>query len=139
MQGIEKYGRTGEAYVGQFLNDTRWGLGTAYYANGGPKYIGPWVNGIPQGSNGTLFLQNGQKYVGEFDLGRPWGQGLLYGPDGDVIKQGNFGPNEEISAENDSPDLFFMPKIKNFGLNLTDNKYANLLKQIFNFVKTSFS
>ena len=69
-QGIEKYGSTGETYVGNFINDTRHGLGTAYYQDGGPKYIGSWINGNPEGSNGTLFLQNGQKYVGSFQQGK---------------------------------------------------------------------
>ena len=56
--------------VGNFINDTRHGLGTAYYQDGGPKYIGSWINGNPEGSNGTLFLQNGQKYVGSFQQGK---------------------------------------------------------------------
>ena len=63
--------------MGDFSNDTRSGLGTAYYKDGGPKFIGPWLYGSPHGKNGTLFLQNGQKFFGEFVEGRPEGQGTI--------------------------------------------------------------
>lgn len=119
FQGIENYGSTGEYYVGNYVNDTRWGLGTAYYQDGSPKYIGPWVNGSPQGQNGTLFLQNGQKYVGEFFEGKPRGKGILYGQSGEII-------DDESSGG---------PKMSDWGLNLTNNKYSNLLRLIGNYVQ----
>ena len=112
--------------MGEFVNDTRWGLGTAYYKDGGPKYIGTWLNGFPQGPNGTLFLLNGQKYVGEFQQGQPMGNGTLYGPDGSIIREGIFGSR---SQNEDETDFGFLPRI-----NLTDNKYVNLIKKIVDFV-----
>ena len=105
---------TGETYVGQFLNDSRWGLGSAYYSDGGPKYIGPWVNGNPEGTNGTLFFQSGQKYIGDFVQGSPEGQGILYGKDGSIIEEGPFGPN--VVKNQDSNEEFALPKMDFLGV-----------------------
>ena len=126
---------TGETYVGQFLNDSRWGLGSAYYSDGGPKYIGPWVNGNPEGANGTLFFQSGQKYIGDFVQGSPEGQGILYGQDGSIIEEGPFGP--DVVKNQDTNEEFTLPKMDVWGIDLTDNKYANLIEKIISFVKTA--
>ena len=137
-EGIEKYGSTGETYVGHFVNDTRWGLGTAYYQDGSPKYIGTWFRGSPDG-NGTLFLPNGQKYIGEFKGGRPLGQGVLYS-NGQIVKNGTFGPgtdvNDNASTQSGSSVLDSIPKMLNF--NLSDNKYTNLLKKIAGYFNISW-
>ena len=47
FKGIESFGQTGERYVGMYANDTRNGIGTAYYADGATKYFGEWRNGSP--------------------------------------------------------------------------------------------
>ena len=136
-EGIEKYGSTGETYVGNFVNDTRWGLGTAYYSDGSPKYIGTWIRGSPDG-NGTLFLQNGQKYIGEFSLGRPLGQGVLYDFDGQMIKNGTFGPGTNVNDNSNTQSglAFDLPKM--LDLNLTNNKYTNLIKKIAEYLNFSW-
>lgn len=125
--------------MGEFVNDTRWGLGTAYYKDGGPKYIGSWVNGFPQGSNGTLFLQNGQRYVGEFLRGKPWGQGILYGANGDIIKEGTFGDPAAETNEAEAPFLL-QPKSNSWleNLNWTNNKYSNLIRNMMSFLQESW-
>ena len=116
--------------MGHFFNDTRWGLGTAYYRDGSPKYSGPWVNGQPEGNNGTLYLTNGQKYTGVFERGRPQGIGVLYGPDGQVVEEGTFGLVDDQEQQQQPKDFL--------GLNLTDNKYANLIKSIVDYVSQSW-
>ena len=136
-QGIETYGSTGETYVGQFVNDTRWGLGTAYYQDGSPKYIGTWFQGSPDG-NGTLFLQNGQKYIGEFQSGRPLGQGVLYS-NGQMVKNGTFGPGTDVNDNSNTQSgssVLDIPKMLN--LNLSNNKYTNLLNKIVDYLKVSW-
>ena len=73
-------------------------------------------------------------------------QGILYGPDGIIIKNGTFGTSNEQSA-NEQPqfnnndgglsglglgDLGGLPRILN-NLNLANNKYTNLLRKIADF------
>ena len=105
------------------------------------------------GENGTLFLQNGQKYVGGFLIGRPNGQGILFGPDGAIIKNGTFGTNEEESTTFNQPLTNdgsggslgdFATTIASGGfprifdnLNLKNNKYTNLLRKIAGFAGVS--
>ena len=128
---------TGETYVGQFVNDTRSGLGSAYYSDGGPKYIGPWVNGNPHGSNGTLFFQSGQKYIGDFVQGSPEGQGVLYGKDGSILQEGPFG-TEDVNGSEDAQIGFELPKMSAWGFDLTDNKYANLIEIIVSYFQSAW-
>ena len=122
--------------MGQFFNDTRWGLGSAYYSDGGPKYIGPWVNGNPHGSNGTLFFQSGQKYIGDFVEGSPEGQGILYAKDGSILEEGPFG-DEAMIAQETAQEAFALPKMTAWGIDLTNNKYANLIEKIISYFQTS--
>lgn len=141
-KGIEKYGSTGETYVGSFITDLRWGLGIAYYKDGSPKYIGSWENGTPQGANGTLFLPNGNKFVGSFVLGRPRGQGTLFGTDGEIVRQGSWGQGADeapdYADDTGFANNFGLPKMSGLGLNLANNKYTNLLKSIAKYVGISW-
>ena len=73
-------------------------------------------------------------------------QGVLYGPDGLIIKNGTFGTSNEQS-QNEQPqttnndgglglgslgDLGGLPRILN-NLNFANNKYTNLLRKIADF------
>ena len=79
-----------------------------------------------------MFFQSGQKYIGDFVQGSPEGQGVLYGQDGSIIQKGPFGPD----VVKDTSEEFTLPKMDVWGLDLTDNKYANLIEKIVSFVKT---
>ncbi|MCB1166374.1 MAG: hypothetical protein KDK33_09480 [Leptospiraceae bacterium] len=59
--------------------------------------VGHFRNGALHGK-GKRTYANGEYYVGDFLDGVPWGQGILYAPDGTVLKAGYWwngsGPND---------------------------------------------
>ena len=65
--------------------------------------------------------------------GSPEGQGVLYGQDGSIIEKGPFGP--DVIKNQDSNEEFALPKMDFLGVDLTDNKYANLIEKMVSFVK----
>ena len=87
--------------------------------------------------NGTLFLQDGQKLFGQFKDGRPFGEGVHYDVNGNVVSSGPWGleAEDQNSGSSDSNSSnSFLPKMSDLGLNLTDNKYTNLLRMISDFL-----
>ncbi len=115
--------KSGEKYVGNWLNKRRNGKGTNYFSNGFvyegdwlddlrhgygvlsfnadsefEKYSGEWDNDKVNGY-GTLTYKSGQKYVGEFKENMFDGQGTMYYTDG-TIKSGKWVQDKFVGATN---------------------------------------
>eukprot|EP01012_Entosiphon_sulcatum_P034506 TRINITY_DN43774_c0_g1_i1.p1 TRINITY_DN43774_c0_g1~~TRINITY_DN43774_c0_g1_i1.p1 ORF type:complete len:564 (-),score=78.32 TRINITY_DN43774_c0_g1_i1:178-1656(-) len=72
----------GEVYVGEWLDDMRFGKGVHYYSNGQVEYDGDWRSDVYNGF-GTLYYESGDKYVGEWLNEERHGKGILYYHSGD--------------------------------------------------------
>jgi hypothetical protein len=77
--------KTGQKYVGEFLNSKRQGLGVETYPenepNGAVSYDGEWKEDLRSGT-GTQTWKSGDKYVGEWKDGSRTGKGTYYWSDG---------------------------------------------------------
>ena len=68
-------------------------------------------------------------------------QGTLYASDGSILEEGTFGIGASKNEDNSSgdsnfPNFLSIPKMSaGLGLNLMDNKYANLIKMITNYAQ----
>ena len=67
--------RSGNKYVGEFMDDKMHGRGT-YTRTNGEKYMGDFKDNVNHGQ-GTYTNINGEKYVGEFKDGKYHGQGTI--------------------------------------------------------------
>lgn len=74
---------TGAIYEGQWLNGVPNGKGVYNFIRSGNKYIGDFLDGHLDG-NGTFFFNNGDKYEGQFKNGGINGYGTLNYANGDL-------------------------------------------------------
>jgi hypothetical protein len=107
-QGVNCYGSYtydgGGAYVGQFKNGKRNGLGTLTWA--GNKYAGQFEDDEFKG-RGNLLYADGSRYFGQFLADKSEGQGVWFHP-AQGITVGEF-VNDEIGKK-----TFFFEKTKKF-------------------------
>jgi hypothetical protein len=75
--------KSGNKYVGEFLNNTPNGNGTKFYKYG-DKYEGNWRNGSRNGK-GIYFHKNGTKYIGEYKNDFEDGKGVYFYNNGDIF------------------------------------------------------
>lgn len=80
--GIYTWPTKGMSYTGYFANGKRHGQG-ALFGKDGEKYIGDFVNDLFEGY-GELEYANGTRYEGQFVAGKREGQGTLYSKKGKV-------------------------------------------------------
>jgi hypothetical protein len=83
--------KTGQKYVGEWLNDTRHGYGVLTFAEDATalSYDGEWKEGEKSGK-GTFTWKNGQKYVGEWLNNMFHGHGFLKYPENDILNRTSF-------------------------------------------------
>jgi hypothetical protein len=84
----------GDRYAGQMLKGVPHGQG-AYLFTNGERYLGDFHNGAYHGQ-GLFTFADGSRYLGQWNEGLFHGSGILYGPSGEVKKEGqwNEGRNE---------------------------------------------
>jgi S1-C subfamily serine protease len=73
IYGPLSFSRSGNKYIGEFLNSRPHGQGTYYHLRNdqfkGDKYVGEFSSGRREGK-GTFYKKNGRKYVGEWENDR---------------------------------------------------------------------
>jgi len=100
---------SGDRYVGGFLDDTMYGIGTMYYADSN-RYEGDWKDGVQNG-HGKFIWKNGDVYEGNFKDNlmdgepRVWVALRSTGPESSVGQECPLDPHPSWLSRRSTPSL----------------------------------
>ena len=89
----------GNIYDGEVSKQSFNGRGIIHYITGHSQditsYFGDWENSLMQGK-GVITYKNNNKYIGEMNVSQRHGIGILYDPNGNILKDGEWINNRFI-------------------------------------------